>query len=216
VFIKGGHGIFNPDFPNQQLFPPCVPKSSLSQADVEAWMVKPLPKAFVDLDDPDHHLSSPGYLFHWLETHPFYHPDLAVDPGGFDGACWGVLPIFRVMATTSELEKRPDLYPGVDPPLSTKLITRYMSHCAGKLIKHIRQSFTKLQPECHLWIEREGGGLEFKEPDVTLHPEPFAAVTPSLAGIGQSPTCSPKQMQQVKPQGKALSPTISVGDFSPS
>jgi hypothetical protein len=177
-------------------------------------MVKPLPKVFVDLDDPDHHLSSPGYLFHWLETHPFYHPDLAVDLGGFDGARWGALLIFRVMATASELEKRPDLYPGVDLPLSTKLITRYMSRCTSKLIEHIRQSFAKLQPECHLRIEREGSGLEFKEPDVTLHPEPFAAVTPSLAGIGQSPARSPKQMQQVKPRGKASSPTISVGDFS--
>jgi hypothetical protein len=173
-------------------------------------MVKPLPKAFVDIDDPDHHLCSVGYMIHWMATRPFFHAETGVDLGGSDGARWGALMIFRVMATANEMLKRPDLYPGTEPLPSVQAITRYMSRCAMKLTEHIRQSFAKLHPECHLRFEQEQGGVEFRDADVSLYPEPIPALAVSLSSIRRSQPRSPLRTQQQKPQGKASSPTISV------
>jgi hypothetical protein len=117
---------------------------------------------------------------------------------------------FRVMVTANEMLKRPDLYPGTKPLPSVQAITRYMSRCALKLTEHIQQSFAKLHPECHLRFEQEQGGMEFRDADVSLYPEPGPPLAVSLSSIRRSQPRSPLRTQQQKPQGKASSPTISV------
>jgi hypothetical protein len=99
----------------------------LTKSEVEAWMVKLLLKAFADLDDLDHHLSSVGYINHWLTTHPFFHSETGADLGCMNGAHWGALVIFWVMAMVVELDKQPDLYPGVETPYTVQFITHYMA-----------------------------------------------------------------------------------------
>jgi hypothetical protein len=207
---QGDHGIFSERLVNRDLFPPFLPRTVLTESEVEAWMVKLLPKAFADLDKLDHHLSSVGYINHWLTTRPFFHSESGADLGGVNGACWGALVIFRVMAMVVELDKRPDLYPGVETPYTLQFITHYMARCAVKLSKHIRLSFAHLQPECHLRFEQDMGGMDFRDTDIKLFPDPLPSVPQPLSPNQGSLVRSPVENQPGNARVKASSPTISV------